>query len=234
MNSLDTISEFDTFADIYDSALNQGLSLAGETKAHFAAGRMHWLGRRLAQLEIDPESVLDFGCGTGSATPYFFAALGVKRVLGVDASARSIEVAERMYGSTRVSFQLASAFAPKGDFDLAFSNGVFHHILPAERAACLKQIHAALRPGALFALWENNPWNPGTRFVMRRIPFDGDAVMVWPHGTRKMLRTAGFEILRTDFLFIFPAFLKWLRWLEPRFCRVALGGQYMVLARKPN
>jgi hypothetical protein len=26
-----------------------------------------------------------------------------------------------------------------------------------------------MRPGGVVALWENNPWNPATRYVMGRI-----------------------------------------------------------------
>ena len=234
MSAATTQPEFDAFADDYDAVLNQGLSATGEAKGYFAAGRMHWLARRLAQMEFDPGGVLDYGCGTGSATPYFFAMLGVRRVIGLDVSAKSIEHAERAHGSDRVSFQLPSEFKPAADLDLAFCNGVFHHIPLEQRAGCVQLIHAALQPGGLFALWENNPWNPGTRYVMSKTPFDRDAVLVWPHGARRLLRDAGFEILRTDFLFIFPASLKWLRGLEPHLCRAPLGGQYMVLARKPE
>jgi hypothetical protein len=89
-----------------------------------------------------------------------------------------------------------------------------------------------LRPGAIFAFWENNPWNPGTRYVMRRVPFDRDAVTLSPPEARRWLRSAGFEILRTDFLFIFPRPLRWLRRLEPILSRAPLGGQYQVLCRK--
>ena len=42
------------------------------------------------------------------------------------------------------------------------------------------------------------------------------------------------EVLRTDFLFIFPRVLKWLRWIEPLVSRLPLGGQYLVLGRKPG
>ena len=48
-----------------------------------------------------------------------------------------------------------------------------------------------------------------------------------------MLRNGGFEVLHTDFLFIFPHILNWLRWIEPMVSRLPFGGQYMVLARKP-
>ena len=48
-----------------------------------------------------------------------------------------------------------------------------------------------------------------------------------------LLRRGGFEILRTDFLFIFPRVLGWLRPFELLFSRWPLGAQYQVLCRKP-
>lgn len=233
MKSLSAKPEFDAFAQDYDRALEQGLSLSGEDKSFFAEGRMHWLAKRLAHLEFDPETALDFGCGTGSATPYFFDILGVESLVGIDVSAESIAVAGNSYGGFHARFCLSSEYNEHETIDLAFCNGVFHHIPPADRPGALQQIFAALRPGGMFAFWENNPWNPGTRLIMSRVPFDRDAVMLWPTGARQLLRRAGFDVLFTDFAFVFPGFLARLRPLEPLLCKVALGGQYLVLARKP-
>lgn len=117
--------------------------------------------------------------------------------------------------------------------DLVYCNGVFHHISAGERPGAIEQVFKALKPGGLFALWENNPWNPVTRYAMSRVPFDRDAILVWPTQARRLLRSAGFEVLRTDFVFFFPAGLRKLRFLEPHLCKLPLGGQYLVLARKP-
>lgn len=67
---------------------------------------------------------------------------------------------------------------------------------------------------------------------MSRIPFDRGAVTLTATEARQMLRTGGFEILRTDFLFIFPKMLSWFRWLEPSVAKLPLGAQYQVLCRK--
>jgi SAM-dependent methyltransferase len=233
MKSVTMKPEFDAFANDYDRALDQGLALSGESKAYFAAGRMHWLAKRLAHLEYDPENVLDFGCGTGGSTPYFFDFLAIDSYVGVDVSAESLAVAVERHGSRSARFCRCSEYSDVDAVDLAFTNGVFHHIPPGARAGALQQIFTALKPGGLFAFWENNPWNPGTRFIMSRIPFDRDAELVWPGAGRQLLRQAGFEILHTDFAFIFPSMLAKLRGLEARLCKVALGGQYMILARKP-
>lgn len=224
--------QFDAFAADYDAALNEGLAVSGEDKNYFARGRIDWLKRCLAKHSHTPRRILDFGCGTGSATPFFLDAFPDCELLGLDVSARSIEVARDRHGSPRATFATMSIYRPDGSFDLAFCNGVFHHIPPAERAAATKYVHDSLSPGGLFALCENNPWNPATRYVMSRIPFDRDAITLFAPESRRLLRTTGFTVLRTDYLFIFPRLLKWFRPLEKLVQKLPMGTQYMVLGRK--
>jgi SAM-dependent methyltransferase len=225
---------FDAFADDYDRALNRGLSLTGETKEFFAEGRMRWLSRRLHLLGLKPRRALDFGCGTGTATPLFFAHLGIQSPVGTDPSRKSIAVAERTYVKEHRAWFAPVGEEPVAEIDLAYCNGVFHHIAPEQREEAIRRIYRSLRRGGVFALWENNPWNPGTRLSMRRVPFDRDAILVWPGQARQLVKEGGFTVLLTDFLFIFPRFLNVLRPLEPVLCKLPLGGQYMVLSRKPD
>jgi SAM-dependent methyltransferase len=223
---------FDAYAADYDTALEQGLAVSGESKDFFARGRVAWLARCLKHLKFVPRVVLDFGCGTGTSVPLFFELLGAKRVLGVDVSRACLEVARRRHGSGRARFVPCDAYQPDGRVDLVFCNGVFHHIPPAERPATVAMLFNALRPGGLFALWENNPFNPGTRWVMSRIPFDRDAITLTAGESRQLLRGAGFEVQRTDYQFIFPRLLKALRFVEPWLARLPLGAQYQVLANR--
>jgi SAM-dependent methyltransferase len=226
------VAEFDAYADDYADALQRGLKYSGEDAGHFASNRVAWLARRLKELQFTPRSLLDFGCGTGASTPYFISNLNVQ-VTGIDVSPALLERARVDHGSSGARYLLQSDYQPGGDVDMAFCNGVFHHIKPLERPAALEYVSRSLRHGGLFAFWENNPWNPGTRFVMSRIAFDRDAITISPVEARRLLRDAGFAIVRTDHLFFFPRALHWLRPLEPRLTGVPLGGQYLVLARKP-
>jgi hypothetical protein len=67
---------------------------------------------------------------------------------------------------------------------------------------------------------------------MRRIPFDRDAQLLSPPHARELLTRAGFDVVRTDFLFLFPRALSVLRPLEARLSSIPAGAQYMVLGRK--
>ena len=214
MSDLPDKSGFDQYADDYDGALAQGISVSGEDKEFFARGRIAWLAKILSERKISSKTALDFGCGTGQAAPLLKEMILAQKILGVDVSEGLLSVAQREHGGVGIEFRALKNHQPAGEFDLAFCNGVFHHIPPGERGGAVSHVFRSLKPGGIFALWENNPWNPGTRYVMSKIPFDRDAIMLSPPTARKLLRDGGFEILRTDFQFFFPRFLSWFRGLE--------------------
>lgn len=224
--------EFDAYAKNYDAALAQGISVSGEGKDFFARGRIEWLAKCFKKLGFKPTSILDFGCGTGSAAPHLAEVLSPQKITGIDISEQSVALAKQHYESSSVNFEILRDYKPIACYDLAFCNGVFHHIPPSERAGAVKCIYDSVRPGGYFAFWENNPWNPGTRYVMSRIPFDRDAILVSAPEARRLLRAGGFDIVQTDFLFIFPRALSWCRRLEPSLSRLPFGAQYQVLCRK--
>ena len=112
-------------------------------------------------------------------------------------------------------------------------NGVFHHIEPTERPAAVRSILNSLSTEGYFALWENNPWNPGTRMVMRRIPFDRNARTLSFLEAQTLVRSSGFRLhCPSRFLFYFPKSLSFLRPSERLLARLPLGGQYLVMAAK--
>lgn len=223
---------FDEFADEYVEALERGLSVSGESSDYFASGRVAWLAKRLARLGLGPRTVMDFGCGVGGAVPHLHAAFAPERIVCVDTSRASLERARQLHAGLSAEFVHPDDYTPAGSCDLVFTNGVFHHIEPSRRALALDYVRRSLRPGGVFALWENNPWNPGTRLVMSRIPFDRDAVLVWPREARRLVRAAELKWLSTDFVFYFPRALRALRRIEPSLCKLPLGAQYLVLSRK--
>jgi len=227
-------SEFDEFANSYDEALKKGLEVSGENKDFFAKGRIDFLAEIFGELNFRPKKALDFGCGTGSSVPFLLKLSSVEFVAGVDVSQKSIEIAKEEHRTSRSEFLTLEEFEAKDEFDLVFCNGVFHHIPVDQRKGSLQVIADALRPGGLFALWENNPWNPGTRYVMSRIEFDRDAVTLNIPEAKRLIVESGLEVVRTASRFYFPRILSWLRWSEDWLSRLPLGAQYVVVARKPS
>jgi len=226
-------SEFDEYASDYEKALNKGVSLSGESPAYFASKRVEYTAGWLKAAGLaERRSVVDFGCGIGNTTPHFRQHFPEAQLLGVDVSAASIERARELHGRESQFLRLDEARDMR-DCDLVYCNGVFHHIAPLDRRKWAARVLDMLSPEGLFALWENNPWNPGTRIVMRRIPFDRDAITLSAGQARHLLMRSGFEIIGTRFRFYFPKVLSGLRPFERFGERVPLGAQYCVLARKP-
>jgi len=225
-------THFDEYAENYDATLNQGLSATGEAKDYFAAGRLQWLARCLSQLGEHPQRVMDYGCGDGSSSELLLGLNKAESLIGVDTSEKSLELVRQNYADKIGSFLSIAQYSPKQQVDVVYCNGVFHNIPLGGGTAALDFVRAGRRSRRLFALWENNPWNPGTRYVMSRITFDQGAVMLTPPEARALVRQGGFQVVRTDSLFFFPRQLKWLRWMEPHLWRLPLGGQYQVLCRR--
>jgi SAM-dependent methyltransferase len=213
----------------YEEMLQRGIRLSGESKEYFVQGRIGSLMERLPS-RWTPKRILDYGCGIGGTSAHLAAVFSSANVVGVDTSEKALEHARSQYGSSRVTFVSLSDLSQCARFDLCYVNGVFHHIEPEQRGSALAAIRESLSPEGYLALFENNPWNPGTRAVMARIPFDRGARPLSPRCARKILTKNGFAVLQSWSLFYFPRILAMLRPLEASLSALPLGAQYCALA----
>ena len=222
-----------SYAHNYYSVLNHALAPSGETAEYFARMRVQWLQKRLQSLGLAlPSSVLDYGCGLGGSVPFLKEILHPNRILGVDIDPELLVQASREHAGKTIKFENCHHFFAHSEFHLAFCNGVFHHVAPGERSAALRYIHDSLIPSGLLAFWENNPWNPATRYLMGRCKFDCEAASISLRQAGNLLVSNGFQVVDKTTYFYFPRWLKWLRTLEPALSRLPLGAQYLILARK--
>jgi trans-aconitate methyltransferase len=229
-----THPSFDSYAAEYEEALAKGIALSGESSDYFASARIEITRQNLRRFGFTPSLAMDFGCGTGNSVPYLLSTLECKRVIGVDPSKASLQIAAQKLSNARVEWCAPENWRRDLFVDFAFCNGVFHHIPPDARLDALRWIYERLTPGGCFAYWENNPWNPGTRWVMHRIPFDRDAICLSVLESKRLIEQAGFRIRVSRSAFYFPRLLKGLRVLEPWLSRFPLGAQYGILASKPS
>ena len=224
--------EFDRSAHEYERLFQPWLKIAGASREYFARSRLNWLSYVLREQGIAPRRVMDFGCGTGMSLSLLVDMLEAEQVIGLDPSEESLAVARGSVGSRPVELVTPAKYLPQRDLDLVFCNGVFHHIPPAEQPASMDYICRCLRPGGIFAMWENNPWNPIHAFAMKYSEIDENAVPLAPAASHRLVGSQSFELIRTDYLFFFPGYFRWLHPLEKWLIKVPLGAQYQVLARK--
>jgi SAM-dependent methyltransferase len=226
-------SEFDHYATDYGGNLSRWVALTGESIEFYAHSRIKWVAEQLDQRGVKPRSILDFGCGVGIATPHILEFFGNEvQLTGVDVSLDSLESAKIKYPAQNVTFHTLQDYSPNSSKDLVYCNGVFHHIPLDERKAAVEYVFNSLRPGGIFALWENNPWNPITKYNMSHAKIDQNAIPLNPIYTRRLVISRGFTVLKVRFHFIFPAFLRFFRPLESIFSVFPIGAQYVVFCQK--
>ena len=81
-------------------------------------------------------------------------------------------------------------------------------------------------------LFEHNPFNPVTRHIFERCPFDADAEMLPMKEARTLADNAGLRINRCGYTLFFPRQLSFLRGLEPMLRGIPIGAQYYVQMEK--
>lgn len=228
-----TQQEFDVHARTYNNVLDQSIEFSGEDSAYFAEYKIKDLHRELTALGVDTKTdlrILDFGCGVGASIPYLGQYFPSAKLLGVDVSAESLDLARSNHGG------LASFIKMSGDdlpaeaksLDAAYAMCVFHHIAECQHVELLSQIRSRLKPGGLLMVYEHNPLNPLTVRVVNNCPFDVNAKLIGGALMEQRCRRAGFGEVSVKYRVFFPGFLRKFRFVEGLLMWLPLGGQYYV------
>lgn len=168
----------------------------------------------LAALGLEPgQTVLDAGCGTGRHLPALLS--HASSVVGVDFSARSLDVARSGIGADAVGrIRLVEADVRKlpledAHFDRVICAQVLQHLPSDEdRLAAARELHRVLRPGGILAAtvyrWRGHVrrhkegfWEGGLyRYAFTAREFE------------RLLRAAGFSAVRVGGAGILPALTR--------------------------
>jgi SAM-dependent methyltransferase len=227
-------AEFDKFAEEYLATHAENLKVSGEDPDYFARYKIEEVRRRwTAEGRAEPSAVLDFGCGIGASLPHLHEAFPQSKVTGLDVSEKSLAIARsRVPDAIDLVLHDGGTTLPlaPGSQDLVFTACVFHHIDQAHHLPLFTALRALLRPGGVLCVFEHNPINPVTRYIVATCPFDENAVLIPARTLKSTLRQAGFSRVRTAYTGFFPGGLKALRPLEPSLKALPIGAQYYAWA----
>jgi len=228
------VKEFDKFAEEYLKLLSQHIRITGEEPEYFTEYKIRDLKRVSSELKLLPGNILDFGTGVGNSIPFLVKYFKEAKIHGVDVSEKSLAIARNRFGSLAEFSSFDGEFLPYTNelFDIAFAACVFHHIPLKKHLHLIQEISRTLKSGGIFMIYEHNPYNPLTRYVVNNCPFDANAVLLTKTEVNKILKKTGLKVVMQEYRVFFPVSLKILRPSEQCLKWFPLGGQYFVIAKK--
>ena len=237
-------AEFDQFAVGYNAGMDNPIKkMVGDNPDIFIEVKARWLLANLAQHAARPplaatsQRLLDFGCGAGLF-------LQVLRRLGFPGVLHGCDISSGMLVEAVHTWSegVLPAFAPfvngklpyaDATFDVVLASAVFHHIPPGERKASYTEMARVLKSGGRCYVFEHNPYNPVTRWVVARTPIDRHAILLPSREPHAGLAAAGILNIQVENLMFFPPKWRWARPLEDALRWLPCGGQYVVFGEKP-
>jgi SAM-dependent methyltransferase len=236
--------EFDQHKETYRSDIDKAVAFSGQSHDFFTRVKAEYLIDLLRAFENDrgtpstaapPMEVLDIGCGHGHIHPYLKQSGMRIKLSAIDVAATVVEEARlmnptvdyRSYEGERLPYDDRS-------FDVAYTIAVMHHVPPPQWPAFLLEMRRVVRPGGLIVIFEHNPINPLTQWIVRTCPIDDNAVLLGSRHLSKLAVQAKFASVESRYILFTPldgpryrAFDKMIGWLP-------LGAQYYVSARVPQ
>jgi 2-polyprenyl-3-methyl-5-hydroxy-6-metoxy-1,4-benzoquinol methylase len=222
-----TSDYFDKYVGSYKSLLDSCIGLSGEKSEYFDHYKVDFLKRWIPMRDQEVD-ILDFGCGMGGISSLIAQAYPRSKVHGYDPSRKSIDFAREKWNAIE-NVEFKSGLLGTNYYDLIVIANVFHHIKPEERREMLILLKSFLKPDGNIVIFEHNPINPLTSYVMKTCPLDINARPIHLFQFVKLGRSCGLNVYLKRYIVFFPRALSFLRRFEPLMGYVPLGAQYSLI-----
>jgi len=229
-----TEAEFDQYRDTYSEEINHSLAFSGQSHDFFTQVKADYLTQLFADKKWFNGDIkaLDVGCGHGLIHPYLLSENANQLQLsGVDVAASVIDVArENNKEVNYLSYDGVSLPYKDNTFDCAFAICVMHHVPPRQWVDFLQEMKRVLKKDGLLVIFEHNPLNPVTQKIVKNCPLDKDAVLIPSKTMKGLMRQAGLQNIKTQFILFTPFARALFRKLDKKLRWLPLGAQYYTLA----
>jgi predicted TPR repeat methyltransferase len=227
------VTYFDQYSNQYKQMLAASTGTNVESAGFFASQKIHHL-RRSLPVGFDVKSILDYGCGIGMSLMPLRQAFPKARIVGVDPSEASLQVAADQHKDHDIELMSLSTFQRQQHedlFDLIFLSCVLHHIDENEHKEVLGLLNARCSTGGRIAIVEHNPSNPYTRKIVRDCPFDEGVKLIPSRYLKRLLMSSGWQKPNSKYITFIPPSLRRISMMEDWLAWCPAGGQYLLMAQ---
>lgn len=229
--------EFDRFAETYYENLDSPLKRwAGISDRQLVAQKARLLIRLINQESAGDRfrSILDFGCGPGGFLHQIGSVAPWLSLSGYDPSPKMIDVAQNSLGPQVFLTHHLSELRDihRGTFDVIVLSSVLHHVPSKDRGNLLCDVGELLSEDGILVVFEHNPRNPLTRFVVKRTPIDAGAVLLTPDQLERGDEKQVFTFSSPHYYLNLPPGWPVSDVVDRVFQKAPLGAQWAVVGKK--
>lgn len=222
--------DFDNYSLNYRDVLKKSLGYFGKNDEFFDKLKLFYI-EKWAIKYSEVKDILEFGCGIGKLASLLAKKFPHANVYGYDQSKKSLAVAkEENIRNKNISF--GDELLEIKKFDLIVISNVFHHIPHKERVPTLTFLKELLKGKGKIIIFEHNPLNPLTCFIVKICPFDVDAELISRYKFIKTAKSCNLKVINKMYILFTPWSLTIFRCLERFLHQIPLGAQYMLLLEK--
>lgn len=223
------MTDFDMISSEYRTILDRDIRWSGEDSDYFARYKADYVKAFLG--DGFRGRILDYGCGIGSVIKFLRERFSydLVEIVGYDASKESVKKAKSEISGAAFTDDISRI--DDKCFDVIIMANILHHIEKEGRSAFLKNSLEFLKERGYIFIFEHNPYNPLTRYIVERSPIDKGASLLALRDTIKLLRNARIEMCEKKYILFFPKCMRFLRPLEPLLASFPAGAQYAYVGK---
>jgi SAM-dependent methyltransferase len=218
-----------TYKDTIEEKISftgKGLDFYTEVKADY----LHYIAEQELPNAKHPR-LLDVGCGHGYIHPkllkYGYNVTGVevaKEVVPLAQKANP-DVLYKSYDGRTLPFE-------DNSFDIVMAICVMHHVPPTQWLNFLNESKRVVNHNGIIVIFEHNPLNPLTRYIVANNEIDEDAVLLSTSVLKKMMRTVNLHKIRTRNILFTPFAHSAFRIIDRKLGWCPFGAQYYTVGKK--
>lgn len=231
MNSEKQLVDFNATKDRYREVIERSIGFAGKGLDYYVKAKADAFKRAVSSHfpHLQNPKLLDVGCGHGLIHPYLvdnFAITGTDvagEVLTI-AAHENPHVSYIIYDGMKLPFHDAC-------FDLTLAICVMHHVPPAHWLNFLGEMKRVAKPRGGVFIFEHNPFNPFTRYVVSHNELDQGVTLLSSACLRKLMREVGLQAPLTENILFTPFSERFFTRLDTMLSWCPFGAQYFTYAR---